>query len=342
MYALSSKDFLVNTCNKLPCFQELNNKSLNKCRKVSRNLQEFIDERKYPWLRIVEMETIPIQNGNTTYLHLAIEYSQTEIFEAILTDAANYLREVYQREGNTGPVAILGGKYYKCSCGGRQKRVDQYVVCPKYWVGKCYPVHPIPLSLFEMNLKNHRNETPFLLACHKKRLDMVKIMLELSSSQLNIDFNATNSNRSRTPGPSDIRPYYFENTYLESGWTALHFACHHRHSKIARFIIENSERMNIDLNAQTSNSRSTAFHFACLYDRNLDVVKMFLQNFAGMRINMNSKDSQGRTAYHYACISNSKKISKIIRNHGSVDLAAKDNHLKTGWDYWMEHFDEFD
>ena len=101
---------------------------------------------------------------------------------------------------------------------------------------------------------------------------------------------------------------------MESGWTALHFACHHRHSKIARFIIENSGRMNIDLNAQTSNSKSTAFHFACLYDRNLDVVKMFLQNFGGMRINLNSKDTQGRTAYHNAQISGNKKISRIIRN----------------------------
>ena len=296
------------------------------------------------------MQTIPIQNGNT-YLHLAIEYGQIEIFEAILTEAANYWRELYQKkltEGNTGPVedtGVLVGKYYKCSCVCCQKRVNKFFVCPKYWVGKCHPAHPIPKALLEMDLKNDRNETPFLLACRKQRLDMVKIILELSSPQLNVDFNATNSNRSRTPGPSDVRPYYFENTYLESGWTALHFACHHKHSKIARFIIENSGRMNIDLNAQTSNSRSTAFHFACLYDRNLDVVKMFLQNFAGMRINLNSKDSQGRTAYHNACISDSKKISKILQNHaygyhGSVDLAAKDNYSKTGWDYWMENFDE--
>ena len=304
-------------------------------------MQEFIDERKYPWLRIVEMQTIPIKNGNT-YLHLAIEYGQTEIFEAILTEAANYLREVYQKElteGNTGPVAILGGKYYKCRCVGRKKQIDQFFVCPKYWVGKCYPAHPIPLALFEMDLKNNRNETPFLLACHKKRLDMVKIILELSSSLLNVDFNATNSNRSRTP--SNIRPY-FENTCLESGWTALHFACFHGHSKIAKFIIENSVKMKIDLNATTSNSRSTAFHFACLSDRYLEVVKLFILNFAGMKINLNSKDNQGRTAYHNACISDSKKISKIIRNHGPVDQAAEDNYSKTGWDYWMEHFEQFD
>ena len=93
-------------------------------------MKEFIDERRYPWLRIVKMQTIPIKNGNT-YLHLAIEYGQIEIFEAILTEAANYWREAYQKklaERNTGTVEdteILVGKYYKCSCVGNQKRDDQ-------------------------------------------------------------------------------------------------------------------------------------------------------------------------------------------------------------------------
>ena len=316
--------------------QELDNKSLNKCRKVSRKLQEFIDERRYPWLRIVKMQTIPIKNGNT-YLHLAIEYGQIEIFEAILTEAANYWREAYQKklaERNTGTVEdteILVGKYYKCSCVGGQKRVDQSFVCPKYWVGKCHPAHPIPKALFEMDLKNDRNETPFLLACRRERLDMVKMILELSSElkvDSMIDFNAKTSNSSRM----DFHFNWIEGG-LEGGWTSLHFACFHRHLKIAMFIIENSVKMKIDLNAKTSNSKSTAFHFACLNDRCLEVAKMIIQNSGVLQINLNSKNNQGRTAYHNACISDSKKISKIIRNSRAVDLNAKDNYSKAGWDY---------
>ena len=97
-----------------------------------------------------------------------------------------------------------------------------------------------------MDLKNDRNETPFLLACRKERLDMVKMILELSSElkvDSMIDFNAKTSNCNRND-------FHF-NCFEESGWTALHFACFHGHSKIVKFIIENSVKMKIDINGWT-------------------------------------------------------------------------------------------
>ena len=315
MFLLSFFSYLVYPYN-LPCFQELDNKSLIKCRKVSRKLQEFIDERRYPWLRIVKMQTTPIKNGNT-YLHLAIEYGQIEIFEAILTEAANYWREVLYPTKLSEKMPGLFGKSYKCRCVESKKRVDQSFVCQKYWFGKCYPNHPIPKALFEMDLKNDRNDTPFLLACRKERLDMVKMILEVSSEwklDSMIDFNAKTSSCYR----NDFHFNYCNTkSCLESGWSALHFACFHGNLKMAKFIIENSEKMKIDLNAKTTNSRSTAFHFACLNDDCLEVVKLFIQNFAVKRINLNCKDTQGRTAYHNAYISGNKKISRIIRNHAN-------------------------
>ena len=54
-------------------------------------------------------------------------------------------------------------------------------------MGKCHPAHPIPQVLLEIDLRNDRNETPFLLACRKERLDMVKKILE-ASSYLKISF----------------------------------------------------------------------------------------------------------------------------------------------------------
>ena len=39
-----------------------------------------------------------------------------------------------------------------------------------------------PTKRKEMEVRNNRNETPFLHACHMERIEMVKIMLELSSS----------------------------------------------------------------------------------------------------------------------------------------------------------------
>ena len=45
-------------------FQQLDNEDLAKCRKVKKLWQKFIDERNYPWLRIVNIPTI-LRDGNT-------------------------------------------------------------------------------------------------------------------------------------------------------------------------------------------------------------------------------------------------------------------------------------
>ena len=39
-------------------FEQLDDKSLVECRKVEKLWQKFIDERNYPWIRIVEIPTV--------------------------------------------------------------------------------------------------------------------------------------------------------------------------------------------------------------------------------------------------------------------------------------------
>jgi hypothetical protein len=45
-------------------FQQLNDEDLAKSREVEKLWQKFIDERNYPWLRIVNIPTI-LQDGDT-------------------------------------------------------------------------------------------------------------------------------------------------------------------------------------------------------------------------------------------------------------------------------------
>ena len=39
-------------------FQQLDNKSLSICREVNKVWKNFIDERNYPWIRIVQIPTL--------------------------------------------------------------------------------------------------------------------------------------------------------------------------------------------------------------------------------------------------------------------------------------------
>ena len=65
-------------------FQKLNDESLIKSREVEQSWQYFIDEKNYPWLRIVNIPTI--LKRQETYLHLAAETGQLEIFKIALSE----------------------------------------------------------------------------------------------------------------------------------------------------------------------------------------------------------------------------------------------------------------
>ena len=68
-------------------FQQLDNENLAKSREVEKLWKKFIDERNYPWLRIVNIPTI-LQDGDT-YMHLAAQCGQTDMFEMILDKEEN-------------------------------------------------------------------------------------------------------------------------------------------------------------------------------------------------------------------------------------------------------------
>ena len=61
--------------------QKLDSEGLAKSREVEQVWQKFIDERDYPWLRIVNIPTV-LAKGKT-YPHLAAEHGQIEAFEMI-------------------------------------------------------------------------------------------------------------------------------------------------------------------------------------------------------------------------------------------------------------------
>ena len=65
-------------------FQKLDNKSLSKCREVTKSWKDIIDRKNYPWLRIVNIPTM-LKKGNT-YLHLAAEAGHIKAFKEVLDE----------------------------------------------------------------------------------------------------------------------------------------------------------------------------------------------------------------------------------------------------------------
>ena len=59
-----------------------------------------------------------------------------------------------------------------------------------------------------------------------------------------------------------------------------------------------STEFNIDLNARDEDGK-TAFHFACRYGRK-DVVEMMVNNADFFKIDLKAKDKDGKTGFQYA------------------------------------------
>ena len=61
--------------------EQLDNKRLISCREVSKSWQEFIDQKKFSWIRLVNMPTL-LNNGNK-YLHFAAKAGQIKLFNDV-------------------------------------------------------------------------------------------------------------------------------------------------------------------------------------------------------------------------------------------------------------------
>ena len=147
-------------------FQKLDNESLAKSREVENFWQNFIDEKKYLWLRIVNIPTI-LQNGNT-YMHLAAQFGQTDMFEMILSE-----------EDNKNPK-------------NRYNKTPFIVACSKGRMNIALMLLKKSDELqIDLNAKARRGNTAFHLACWEGHSEIAKMIIK-NSSKLEIDLDSYN------------------------------------------------------------------------------------------------------------------------------------------------------
>merc|ERR1712223_862687 len=82
--------------------------------------------------------------------------------------------------------------------------------------------------------------------------------------------------------------------------TAFHWACVGGDVEIVEIIIKNSVLFNIDLNAK-NNEGKTAFHYACEIGCAEEIAEMIIENSVHFNIDLNAKDNEGKTAFHHVC-----------------------------------------
>ena len=145
-------------------FEQLDNKSLTNCREVTKSWQNFINEINLIWIRIVNIPTI-LSDGDT-YLHLAAQMGQTEVFGEILAE-----------ENDKNPKNNWDWTPFHLAC-----YYDQLLITGLL-------LRTASDKTIDLNTKDNNGRTGLHIASSCGHLSIVETLLK-NSSDLDVDLNA--------------------------------------------------------------------------------------------------------------------------------------------------------
>ena len=304
--------------------QKLDNKSLVKSREVAKIWQEFIDETKYPWVRIVKIPTIR-KDLPHTYLHLAAKHSQIGVFEEILDGEAD--KSVVDDEGYT-PFLI--------ACLYGQIRIAEVLMKKS-----------VELKI-DLCKKSKWGITAFHLACISGNSELAEMIMNNSfiNPFLRIDLNEKKPDDSMTGflyacryGHKKIVLTIMKNSKIMNielntlnmfDYNALHLAILYGHEEIAKILMEKSTDLKFYMNGQTKRG-NTAFHIACK-SGSTSIVKIILNQSEYVDLSLKTKHAE--TGFHFACQSGHTNIVEMLIDKSesiNLDLTSTNRWDLTGF-----------
>ena len=331
--------------------RKLDNESLVKSIGVARIWKNFINDTKYPWVRIVKIPTI-LQGGDT-YLHLAAKHNQIDVFEEIINGEAE--KDVLNDSGYS-PFLV--------ACRFGSFRIAEFLMNKseelKIDLSRLTNCHSSAFNLAclggnsklaEMIMKNsikfqihsfgrdHFGANAFHDACKSGNVEIVQMMIKNLAITNNVELNAVDR----------------ENN------TALHLACDRKKPEVAKLLIEKASKIKLDLNARARTSNLNAFQMACISglasvveimlsecnkfeisggfhlacrEGHINVVEIFIRKLEDSpELDFITKDDVN-SGFHYAWRAGHTKIVAILKEKSGLlklDLSGKQFGNKTGF-----------
>ena len=241
-------------------FEQLDTKSLTNCREVAKSWRNFIDNKNFPWLQIINIPSV-LKNGDTI-LHVAARIGHTEILEVTLeNEKIKNPKNVYGETplhlacyyGHFKIVNLLlqkyNGFYFDLVAEDRFDLTPfQYAYAKNHSDikriihDKLIELKINPNTIKELfmceSVKEHF-DSAFFQACSLGHKGKFKMLLKISEGIKN-DINKRYSN----------------------GMTGLQLACKNGHQEIVEILIHKAVELNLDLNTKDNHGR-TAFQLAC-------------------------------------------------------------------------------
>ena len=295
-------------------FKKLDNKSLSKCREVSRSWVNIIDEKNHLWLRVVNIPT-KLKKGNT-YVHLAAAAGQIEALKTALNN-----------EKKTKTKKEFCDTMFHHACKNGRLNIVEFLL-------------KITDLKINFNAKSDCGESAFYLACIGGHSNVVKTLIQNAAVSKIKLFTTWKNHRSRCITPGGVSGTL--ETFFHWDKTPFHWVCKSGDTDVVKTFMENASTWGMNLGTKDYNGL-TAFDWACQTGLS-DVVKIFIENALTLGFNLDTKDNFGLTAFHWACQKGVLDVVKIFMENASnlsIDLNRKDNSGLTGF-HWACQFGHSD
>ena len=297
--------------------QKVDDKGLAKSREIARSWQNFVDGKKYPWLRIVNIPTILKQLD--TYLQIAAKCGQVNMFKVII-----------ESEDDKNSVSDNGYTPFHVACRSGSVKIVEMLL------------EKSDEFKIDLSRKTKSGSTPFLLACGNYGNLQIAELIMKNSNKIRIDLDEMKRAVKFVcgSGQTEIAKMLIKNSIsmnielnIEFN-PIIHYLCQlsNGNADIVKILMEESTRLKLDLNVQDK-SGSTAFHIACR-SGNANIVKLLLDQSESLNIDLSLKTLNAQTGFHLACCFGHTSIVEMLINKSEsckLDLTAKDNNGKTGF-----------
>ena len=198
-----------------------------------------------------------------------------------------------------------------------------------------------------IDAKNNYGMTPLLQACFEGSIQAVKFLIEYAKD-LSIDLNARSNkgNNIFQLAVQNIKsPQMLQNlietlevrnsvnlefgSHEETGETILHIACRIGSKETVEYLLLNSEKHKIDLNARDNEGDSAIL--TAVWANREQIVGLFFDPRIANKIRYNRVNGVGRNILHMACLKQSSKpaIMRLLLNHSdqfTFSLRGKDSY----------------
>ena len=235
-------------------------------------------------------QDIPLNDDEDCLLHVACQWGDVDIVRYLITDGS--CNPTVQTSISESASLHIAATYGQDSTSGQ-------------------------LLLCNPNVKNKKGDTPLHVACYRKSLYIIKLLLEWKCS--------TSIPNKKGETPQDI-------PLNEDGDCLLHIACQWGDVDIVRYLITDER---CDCNIQNMNL-NTALHIMC-YQRSLHIVRFLLELNCSINIpNVKGETAQdiplnedGDCLLHIACQWGDVGIITFLITDQMCNLNIQNTHLNT-------------